>query len=118
VDLIELFRQINLFALLTLLISAIPLVAAAVYAAWPTEGRLAMMRPFSLAALFSTAAGTLNGVVHVLQGIAATEDMTGRWSRVAAGGSESLVPAIFGLTCLTVAWLLVAVGMWRGTREG
>ena len=117
-DLREMFNQISLFAVLTIVIAAIPLVAGAVYAAWPTEGRLALMRPFSLAALFATTAGTLNGMVHILQGIAATEDMTGRWSRVAGGASEALVPAVFGLTCLTVAWLLAAVGMWRGVREG
>ncbi len=114
----ELFRQINMFALLTLIIDAVPLVAAAVYAARPSESRLALMRPFSLAALFAGTAGTLSGLVNILQGMAATPDMTGRWSRVYGGVSEALVPAVFGLTCLTVAWLLVAVGMWRGVREG
>jgi uncharacterized membrane protein len=37
--------------------------------------------------------------------------------RVYAGVSEALIPVIFGLTCLMVAWLLVAVGMWRGVRD-
>lgn len=116
-DLFALLEQVSLFALLTLLIDALPLVVAAAYAARPSEGRLALMRPFSLAALFSGAAGTLSGFTHILQGIAATSDMTGRWARVSAGASEALVPAVFGLTCLTAAWLLVAVGMWRGVRE-
>jgi hypothetical protein len=114
----ELVRQVSAFALLTLFIDAIPLVAAAIYAARPTEGRLALMRPLSLAALFSGSAGTLSGFVNILQGVAATDDMTGRWGRVSGGASEALVPAVFGLTCLTVAWLLVALGMWRGVREG
>jgi hypothetical protein len=117
-DPVELLRQIGVFALLTLVIGAIPLVAAAAYLVRPNEARLALMRPFSLASLFASTAGTLNGLVHVLQGVAATSDMTGRWSRVAGGVSEALVPAVFGLTCLTVAWLLVAAGLWRGVREG
>lgn len=117
-DPIALLHQIGLFALLTLFIDAVPLVAAAVYVARPTEGRLALMRPLSLAALFAGAAGSLNGGVNILTGLARTSDMTGHWGRVYGGASEALVPAVFGLTCLTVAWLLVAVGMWRGAREG
>jgi hypothetical protein len=118
-DPMELFRQIGLFALLTLVIGAAPLVAGAVYAARPNEARLAVMRPLSLAALFSSVAGTTSGVVHVLQGVAASGTMTAEgWSRASAGMSEALVPVVFGLTCLTVAWLLVAAGMWRGVREG
>jgi hypothetical protein len=115
---IEMFRQISLFVLLTFAIGAVPLVAAAVYAARPSEARLALMRPFSLAALFSSVAGTISGLVNVLQGLAASSDLTpASWSRVSGGVSEALVPVVFGLTCLTVAWLLVAAGMWRGVRE-
>jgi hypothetical protein len=117
-DPVELFRQISLFALLTLVVDALPLIAGAVYAARPSEGRLALMRPFSLAALFAGTGGTLSGFATGLMGMAATPEMTGRWGAVFAGLSEALVPAVFGLTSLTVAWLLVAVGMWRGVREG
>ncbi|MEO8482794.1 MAG: hypothetical protein ABI634_11325 [Acidobacteriota bacterium] len=114
---IELLHQIGLFALLTLLIDTVPLIAAASYASRPSEGKLVLMRPFSLAALFAGTAGSLNGLLNMLQGLARTPDMTGRWGPVYGGASEALVPAVFGLTCLTVAWLLVAVGMWRGVRE-
>lgn len=115
---IEMFRQISLFVLLTLAIGAVPLVGAAVYAARPSEARLALMRPFSLAALFSSVAGTISGLVNELQGLAASSELTpASWSRVSGGVSEALVPVVFGLTCLTVAWLLVAAGMWRGVRE-
>lgn len=117
-DPVQLFREVSVFALLTLLIAAVPLVAAAIYAARPSEGRLALMRPFSLAGIFAALAGTLSGFVNILQGLAASEWPIRQWDRVAAGASESLVPLVFGLTCLTVAWLLVAVGMWRGVREG
>lgn len=118
-DPIALFRQIGWFALFSLAVDALPLIAAAVYVLRPTEGRLALMRPLSLAALFSAFAGTASGIVMILQGIAATPTMTpAGWSRVAGGASEALVAVVFGLTCLTAAWLLVAAGMWRGTREG
>jgi hypothetical protein len=76
------------------------------------------MRPFSLAGLFAGTAGTLSGCLNMLEGLARTPDMTGRWGPVYGGASEAMVPTVFGLACLTVAWLLVAVGMWRGMREG
>lgn len=114
----ELLHQIGAFALLTLLIDAVPLIAAALYVARPSEGRLTLMRPFSLAGLFAGTAGSLNGCLNLLQSLARNPDMAGRWGPVYGGASEALVPAVFGLTCLTVAWLLVAVGMWRGVREG
>lgn len=114
----ELLRQISLFALLTLFIDTVPLIAAAFYVVRPSEGRLALMRPFSLAGLFAGIAGSLNGLLNMLESLARTPDMTGRWGSVYGGASEALVPTVFGLTCLTVAWLLVAVGMWRGVREG
>ncbi len=114
-DPVELLRQINVFALLSLVIGAVPLVSGAVYAARPSEARLALMRPLSLAALFAAAAGTISGLTHVLRVLAASADMpAAAWSRAYGGASESLVPLVFGLTCLTVAWLLVAAGMWRG----
>ena len=116
-DPVELFRQLGLFSLLTLIIDAVPLVAAATYAARPSEGRLALMRPFSLAALFASAAGTLNGFANFFQYLSRTPDMSTRWPGAYAGASEALVVSVFGLTCLTVAWLLIAVGMWRGVRE-
>jgi hypothetical protein len=113
----QLLGQTSVFTKLTLLVAAVPLVAAAVYAVRPSEARLALMRPFSLAALFAGVAGTLSGFVYVFAGLAASGPQT-RWSAVYAGISEAIVPSIFGFTCLTLAWLLVAVGMWRGVREG
>lgn len=116
-DPMELFRQIGWFALLTLVIGVVPLVAAAAYAVWPSERRLALMRPLSLASLFAGLAGTLKGMVTVLMGAAATEVLTNTSRQhIAAGLSEALVPTVFGLACLAVAWLLVAAGMSRGAR--
>jgi hypothetical protein len=110
-------RQISYFALLSLVIDALPFVAAAIYAARPTEGRLALMRPLSLAALFAGAAGTLNGVLNTFHWIYARPEIIGHWGQISLALAETMVPVVFGLTCLTAAWLLVAVGMWRGLRE-
>jgi hypothetical protein len=114
----ELLHQIGAFALLSLFIDAVPLIAAGFYVTRPSEGRLALMRPFSLAGLFGGIAGSLNGLLNMFQSLARNPDMTGRWGAMFGGISEAMVPAVFGLTCLTVAYLLVAVGMWRGVREG
>ncbi len=113
----QMFREIGFLALLSLVVAAVPLVAAAIYAARPSESKLSLMRPLSLASLFAGLLGIFTGFVNILQGIAATDDMTGRWSRVAAGASEALVPVVFTFACLTLAWLLIAIGMWRGSRE-
>jgi hypothetical protein len=117
-DLMEMFRQIGWFALLTLMMGVVPLVMAAAYAAWPTERRLALMRPLSLASLFAGLAGTLKGFTAVLMGVANSPELTSTSRQsIAAGLSESLVPTVFGLACLTVAWLLVAAGMSRSAAE-
>jgi hypothetical protein len=40
-------------------------------------------------------------------------DAPGLTSRAAVGIAESLVMLFFGFGCLTVAWLCVAIGLWR-----
>jgi hypothetical protein len=115
---LETFRQMGLYALLTMVISVLPLAVGALYAARPSEARLALMRPFTLAALFAGLSGTCQGLVHVFRGLSATSTLASGWPpRIYAGMTEAMVPASFGLTCLTVAWLLVAIGLWRGVRE-
>lgn len=115
-NLLELLRQVSIFALVTTLTAFVPVVAAALYAVRPSERRLALMRPFSLAALFGTLASTFSGFVTIAQDIAVSPNVA--WGRVAGGLSEALVPLVLGFTCLTLAWLLVAVGMRRGDSEG
>lgn len=110
----ELLRHVGIFALLTLLIDLAPLVMASIYAIRPTERRLALMRPYSLAGLFAALCGGVVGYVNVLRFIGVTEEFSGdSFRRIALGASESLVPMFFGFACLSVAWLLVAVGMSR-----
>jgi hypothetical protein len=106
-------RQASLFALLTLIIDFVPLVMAAVYVSFPTERRLALMRPLSRAGLFAALSGGVLGFINVLRFVW-TRDLTAETYRViATGAAESLVTMFVGFASLTVAWLLVAVGMGR-----
>ena len=107
-------KQISPFALLTVIIGFVPLVMAIVYAIRPTERRLALMRPLSLAGIFAALSGVVAGVVNILQGISATSQFTtSSFRMIALGFSEALIPIFVGFGCLAAAWLLVALGMRR-----
>jgi hypothetical protein len=106
-------QQASLFALLTLILGFVPFVMAVVYVIRPTERHLALMRPLSLAGLFAALTGGVLGLINVLR-FAWTRELTAETYRVMAiGAAESLVTLFVGFASLTVAWLLVAVGMRR-----
>jgi hypothetical protein len=106
-------RNASTFALLTLIVGMVPLIMAVVYVSRPTERHLALMRPLSLAALFAATAGGVLGGINVLS-FAWTRELSAENYRVmAVGTAESLVPVLVGFASLSVAWLLVAVGMGR-----
>jgi hypothetical protein len=107
------FRQASLVAIASTLMGILPLGMGVVYAIWPSEQRLALMRPLSLATVFAAISGSTVGLINVLIGITGT-NATPEFTRVSAVGlAESLVPIFFGFGCLTAAWLLVALGLWR-----
>jgi hypothetical protein len=111
---VDVFREIGGFALASMLASLLPLIAGAAYARRPSEYRLQLMRPLSLAALFSGLAGTTSGFVAGLRSVARTNGFSlATTHAIVAGASEALVPIFFAFGCLTVAWLLVTVGMTR-----
>jgi len=106
--------QMGVFAVLTMIIGLVPLAMALAYVANPSERRLALMRPLSLAGIFGALTGVFCGFIAVLRGIGATSTLTSdSWRRIAIGAGEALVPVFFGFACLTVAWILVALGMRR-----
>jgi hypothetical protein len=115
----EMWNQMGWFAKISLLIGVLPLLAGGLYVIRPTERRLALVRPISLAGLFAALAGTVVGFVNTLHAVATVPEVTPALvPDLAAGASESLVTVFFGFACLTVAWLLVAVGMQRqGARD-
>ena len=99
-------------ALLSLIVGMLPLGIGMAYAIHPTEQRLALMRPLSLAALFGALGGLLSGVISILRLIGVSDPPVE--SRVVAIGlSEALVPLFVAFGCLTVAWLCAALGLRR-----
>lgn len=104
--------QASLFALISVFMGILPLGMGVAYAVWPSEQRLNLMRPLSLATIFAAVSGTFLGILNVLRYIGMTEQP--QLVRVGAIGlSEALVPTFVGFACLTLAWLCVAVGLWR-----
>jgi hypothetical protein len=105
-------RNAGIMALATMFVSVLPLAMGIVYALWPTELRLTMVRTLSLAGLCSSICGTTLGFINEL--IYITRKSPESFSPVVAPGlAESLVPLFVGLGCLTVAWLCVTIGLWR-----
>jgi hypothetical protein len=105
-------RNAGIAAKVSMFMGVLPLALAVVYAVWPSEQRLALMRPLSLATIFAAISGSVLGVLNVFLYMGRSEPPT--FSHVAAiGFSEALVPVFFGFGCLTAAWLCVAVGLWR-----
>jgi hypothetical protein len=105
-------RQASIVALLSLIVTVLPLGAGIAYAIRPTERRLALMRPISLAGIFAALCGLLSGLVNVLRYIGVNE--TPVESRVVAiGVAEALIPLFVAFGCLTAAWLCVAIGLRR-----
>ena len=111
-ELFSVFREASIAALLSMLVVLFPAFAGAAYLVWPSERRLAFMRPISLAGLFAGLAGLLLGFINVLRGIWMTEGAVD-WRIVAVGTAEAMVPLMLAFGSLMFAWLCVAMGMRR-----
>jgi len=110
--LFDMLRQASIVALLSLIVTTLPLGAGVAYAVRPTEQRLALMRPVSLAGIFAGLCGLLSGLINILRFIAVSEKPV-ESRLVALGVAEALVPLFVAFGCLTAAWLCVAVGLRR-----
>ena len=108
----EVFANAGIMALASMFVGVLPLTMGIVYAIWPSEHRLALMRPLSLATIFAAVAGTALGFINELRFITRTGTLTFS-QQVAQGIAESLLTLFFGFGCLTVAWLCVTLGLWR-----
>ena len=111
-ELFEMFRQMSVVGKLSLLVTLLPLAAGAGYLARPSEQRLALMRPISLAGIFNGLCGAVLGFMNVLRSYAIHEPPP-PMRIMALGAAESLVTLFVAFGCLTVAWLCVALGMRR-----
>jgi hypothetical protein len=112
--LMDLWRNSAPLALLGLVVSVATVGMAIAYASRPSEQRLALMRPLSLAAVFGGLTAFTVGLATVLRGIAVTGSFSvTAWNRIAAGTAEAFISLIVTFGCLTVAWLLVTLGLKR-----
>jgi hypothetical protein len=109
---VEVIANAGVMALASMLVGMLPLPMGVAYALWPNEQRLMLMRPLSLAAVFSSVTGTTIGFINELRFMERTGTFT-LTGQVAIGVAESLVPLFFGFGCLAAAWLCVTIGLWR-----
>ena len=108
-------KNASIVALMCMLVPVATIGVAILYAWRPEERRLALMRPLSLASIFAALCSFTVGVVSIFHGIAATLPGSVDWQMIALGTSETFVPLFVAFGCLTVAWLVVALGMRRPT---
>ena len=107
----EMLSNASLFALFSLFVAILPLGFGVLYAVRPTEQRLALLRPISLAGIFAGLSGSMAGFINVLSHVWRTESPS--VTIMAVGTAEALVSLLVAFGSLTVAWLCVAVGLRR-----
>ena len=110
---VELFGELSLFAKLTMAVAIVAFGLAVAYVFRPTEQKLVLMRPVSLAAIFATVSGLLGGWMAVLASIPATPDGHLPVASLYRGIAESLTVGFVSFGVLAAAWMLVAVGGLR-----
>ena len=108
----EAFANAGIMALASMFVGVLPLTMGIVYAIWPNEQRLTLIRTLSLATVFASVAGVATGLINSLVFITRGETVTFS-PPFFIGIAESLVTLFTGFGCLTVAWLCVAIGLWR-----
>jgi hypothetical protein len=87
---------------------------AMAYAIRPTEQKLMLMRPLSLAAIFAAICSSSFGFATVLAGAGATPEWSVHSVGMALMGlSECFIAPGAAFAFLAVAWLVVALGMRR-----
>jgi hypothetical protein len=108
----HLLSHAGVITIFGLAVTILPMMMGAVYAIRPTEANLGLMRPLSLAGLFAGLTTFCAGLINVLIGIANTANPIPTRGP-SLGLSEAILPLFVSFGCLTVAWLLVAVGLRR-----
>ena len=95
-ELFNMLGQASIMARVSLLVTLFPLAAGLAYLVRPTEQRLALMRPISLAGIFSGLGGAVLGLMNVLRwyGI---DNPPPSPQNMAIGAAESLVTPVRGV---------------------
>ncbi len=98
-----------------ILVSGVGVLGMAIaYAVRPTERKLMLLRPLTLAAIFASICSFSGGLATVLKGAGATPAWNAHNVGLALLGlSECVVPLFVAFAFLAVAWLLVALGLRR-----
>jgi hypothetical protein len=97
-----------------ILVSGVGALGTAIaYAVRPTERRLTVMRPLSLASVFAAVCSSSVGVATALKGPTDAGISSESLRVMTAGLSEAMVPLFVAFAFLAVAWLAVAVGLRR-----
>ena len=109
----QMLSQVSLAGLFSLAVSVLPLGFGFAYAIRPTEQKLALMRPISLAAIFAGLSGSLSGFISVLQMVWTNTQPPVEFRVLSVGIAESLVPMFVAFGSLTIAWLCAAAGLRR-----
>ena len=86
---------------------------AIAYAIRPTEYRLGLIRPLSLAGIFAAVCSSAVGLATALKGPADAGANPESLRVMMAGLAEACVPLFVAFAFLAVAWLLVALGLRR-----
>jgi hypothetical protein len=101
------------------LVGLATLVVAAMFAFRPAERTLGMVRPLCAATTYSALAAFFAGMINGLYGLTRILDGTFSlsaerfWPTVIGAFAESPIPLVGGFAIVSVAWLLVAVGLRR-----
>lgn len=102
-------------SLLGLLIAAVPLVLAVMFLFQPSEGRLALLRPATLAGIFAALCSFVLALTNGASAAARLDALNVEGVRhVAVVMQEGLAPVAASFALLTVAWGCATIGMRRG----
>jgi hypothetical protein len=105
---------ISLLSLFVCLFAVVGAFGTSVAYAWrPTERKLALMRPLSLANIFAALTAFLIGIGNELAYIASRSSDAVTRNSVLMGVAEAFVPLFVTFGFLAVAWVLIAVGQQR-----
>jgi len=113
VNVVHSLGQLSVFAKLTMAVAVVAFGLAVTYAFRPTEQRLVLMRPVSLAAIFATVSGLLGGWIALLSSLPWTPGGDLPVADLLRGLGESLTVGFVSFGLLAAAWMLVAVGALR-----
>jgi len=106
------FTHASLFSLLSMIITAAPMVAGFAFAWRPGALQLALVRALTLVGVFATCANALTGAVNMLMYFA-RQAPADPWpsGQVYSAMAEILVIPFVGFVFLTLAWIGVAIGL-------